>query len=618
MNSAGGRSSSTEHAGLLAGNPLSVSLPGEPSSYPQQEADGSRTLAIVVVHGMGQHVQFETLANFATTFAQVAQAPPPTQVRLVTIAGERLHRVELRLPTSDGVRDVHLYEAYWSQLTEGRVTLRDIIRFLLIAGWSGVRNGTGSFHRWLFGAYREFTAPVRSLVYLLIGLAVVLSLVAINGAIGIVAAARLVVQDSRSWPGEGLIGDLSTLFNALLAGAGAASAALWLARSARNQRSRPNRHALRTLLGLGSVIVFVLLLSLTIAIGAAIPALFALHRALGPTASPLLRDTLGASFVDAFDRTVELGVVLTVVGMGLIIVVQIGTGLLRTRRRQRKDPDLGPYARLSPVIVSLFGFLALGVGLELGWFLVTGWHLLSSAEGSVALFRVVAWLFLVALSAFVRTILIQYVGDVAVYVQPHILDRFSELRDEIKDTVRRKVAAVFAATRTDGSFEYAKVALVGHSLGSVILYDTLNRLLNDDMLGGTSASRGGGPPVLDVSARTTLLLTFGSPLDKTAFVFGSQRESRPLRAALETTVQPLIADPAFRQFDWINIYSPWDIISGRLEYYDPPANAATGGALGGGFKRVDNVIDPEATTLLLAHLEYWDSSRMYDLLLARI
>ena len=57
---------------------------------------------------------------------------------------------------------------------------------------------------------------------------------------------------------------------------------------------------------------------------------------------------------------------------------------------------------------------------------------------------------------------------------------------------------------------------VGRSLGSVIVYDVLNRLVNEDEAIGCS---------LKVVARTPLLLTFGSPLDRTAFLFAVQRQN---------------------------------------------------------------------------------------------
>src|SRR5213080_2751829 len=57
---------------------------------------------------------------------------------------------------------------------------------------------------------------------------------------------------------------------------------------------------------------------------------------------------------------------------------------------------------------------------------------------------------------------------------------------------------------------YSRVVVVGHSLGSVLAYDTLNALINEDQV--CAKQRG-------VVSKTRALITFGSPLDKTAFMF---------------------------------------------------------------------------------------------------
>ena len=171
----------------------------------------------------------------------------------------------------------------------------------------------------------------------------------------------------------------------------------------------------------------------------------------------------------------------------------------------------------------------------------------------------------------------------------------------------RSCSAVPGSQRTpDGRLEYGRVILVGHSLGSVVLYDALNQMLADDELARANLGHGSA----DTVARTALFLTLGSPLDKTAFVFDSEPCASETRAALAATSRPLVEDRAVRRFDWVNVHSPWDLISGPLDEYDPPA-ASTGN----GFKRVQNVVDPEASTLLLAHVEYWESDRLYDLVL---
>ncbi|MBI2819293.1 MAG: hypothetical protein HYX73_04870 [Acidobacteria bacterium] len=207
------------------------------------------------------------------------------------------------------------------------------------------------------------------------------------------------------------------------------------------------------------------------------------------------------------------------------------------------------------------------------------------------------WPFLLLAAAQIRTLFVQYVGDVAAYISPDKLDRFSEIRGKIKEQARRTAAAIYSAQDLrGGGFEYSQVALVGHSLGSVVSYDTLNRLIKDDELAGNPR---------DVLGRTNLLLTFGSPLDKTSFVFALHGEdATQTREALVAAVQPLIQDYRYRPFPWVNIWSPNDVISGQLDYFDanPPDPS----------HRVINERDPEATIPLVAHTEYWKNRMVWE------
>ncbi|MBV8520033.1 MAG: hypothetical protein JO197_21755 [Acidobacteria bacterium] len=218
------------------------------------------------------------------------------------------------------------------------------------------------------------------------------------------------------------------------------------------------------------------------------------------------------------------------------------------------------------------------------------------------------WLLLAGSALFVRSFLIQYVGDVAIYVAPHMVDRFFDLRIRIKAVVWRAARAVYACVGEDGELLYDKVVIAGHSLGSVVVYDVLNRLINeDDLAGGAAPECCEDAPVelLDVSRRTKLLLTFGSPLDKTAFVFarndphgGSERD------ALASSVQPLIARE--RDFAWVNVWTPFDILGGSLEFYDTPEGDPDRNE-----PRVVNKIDPDAITPIAAHNEFWHNSLIY-------
>ena len=221
------------------------------------------------------------------------------------------------------------------------------------------------------------------------------------------------------------------------------------------------------------------------------------------------------------------------------------------------------------------------------------------------------WALLIGVSSVVRQLLIQYLGDVDAYVSSHTLDRFNQLRQAIKKIVYERARAVYSAGDQNGKYIYDRVAIVGHSLGSAIVYDTLNALLNDDI----QAQNTPNDPkalMLAVADRTKLLLTFGSPLDKVAFLFARNKATDHQRA-LATTVQPLIQDYVrFRKTKWINIYASRDIISGRLRFFDDPdlPTTTTG--------KIESLEDPDALIPVVAHIEYWQNPTLFGKLYANL
>jgi hypothetical protein len=164
--------------------------------------------------------------------------------------------------------------------------------------------------------------------------------------------------------------------------------------------------------------------------------------------------------------------------------------------------------------------------------------------------------------------------------------------------------AIYGFTGVPGVPAYDRVIVVGHSLGSVLAYDTLNALINTDMVSDAAGRR-------DVLRRTSHLITFGSPLDKTAFLFRTQSNhpKDPLREQLAAGFQPLILDYEYRRgLKWINLWAPKDVISGSLEYYDDPDMAGTEPM------RVDNRKDPAGRTWFAAHVQYWSGELLAKVL----
>jgi hypothetical protein len=503
----------------------------------REGAPRARKRAVLVAHGMGQQMPFETLVAVAEALEKIDSArraehgllPAPDHAATsVQVGDQRLQRLELTLRGKDAEHAVHVYEAYWAPLTEGRVDLRDVVAFLIEAGWHGIRNGRNPFRRWAFAKVRDFEIPRSHVTHLLIALLVVVSLVVINATIASVTMAAPFLDEHKPWLTPEFFAELSAVFNLELGAGVSFGVLLWLSCVLKKAAAaRPLNVAAR--------FTFWTFVWVTLASALALGGLFTIH------------------------------------GVGGECLAQ--TAVVR-------------------------GFLR-------------------AALAGPTWLRFCLWPVVIALSAGVRVVLVQFVGDVAAYVSSHKLDRFDELRNAIRERVHGVVRAIYALPAADGSgYEYDEVAIVGHSLGSVVVYDGLNRLLNDDALyRGSSADPARGQRPLDVQKRTCLLLTFGSPLDKTAFVFGNRGDKyvHEGREALAASVQPLIQDVRYRTFPWVNVYSQNDIVSGCLYLYDVPPEDPDQPTTAPGIP-IDNRHDDRASTWLMAHVEYWQTDVVWECL----
>jgi hypothetical protein len=249
------------------------------------------------------------------------------------------------------------------------------------------------------------------------------------------------------------------------------------------------------------------------------------------------------------------------------------------------------------------------------------WKAMSGAASLRELFVghwVLSFLSLMALALYtwaIRYFLVEYVGDVAIYVSSYTVSRFEEVRTQIQNTVFSVLRQIYSSRVAGGDSEntYSKVILIGHSLGSVIAYDALNAAISWD-----AVEKGGR---MEVVRRTPRLITFGSPLDKTAFLFRTQVSGpRFMREALAAQKQPLILD--YRRwrpqdsFRWVNIYSRADVISGKLSYYDLPHDPSNSPPPG--YNPVINKPDYQAWIPFAAHIQYWNNSALHEELFAAI
>jgi hypothetical protein len=214
---------------------------------------------------------------------------------------------------------------------------------------------------------------------------------------------------------------------------------------------------------------------------------------------------------------------------------------------------------------------------------------------------------LLVLSYFIRNFVVQYMGDVIIYVSSNEVNCFWKIRDEIKQIGLSLAKVVYGAINTSSTsqesssemakvsrpnFLYSNVVVVGHSLGSVIAYDTLNAIINQDQLDGDKRR------VVD---RTEAFITLGSPLDKIAFLFRQKAKNAFTRDMLAAAYQPMILSYKNRPRWWVNVFCKKDIISGSLEYYDDPqcANSEQ--------RRVRNFADPyNRPSPISAHTGYWE------------
>src|SRR6266567_4478833 len=532
---------------LGARDAFAILEPGYARKIGEPRENGQR-VAIIVNHGMGQQVPYETIEGVAKAvwrgITHEKNGPDAgcviRRVRLGTEGkGEvetELVRAEIEMQHGQQKYDVHIYESYWAPLTEDKVTLKDLMSFLFNAGWNGFLNTSAKngFQRWMFGSEQRFKLPKLRLMLILTALMLLLLALVMMNAVLVAAVASHAVGGAKAFPGL-LTAPLTSDF---------------------------------IVADVAALLIF-----------------------LGTVGLPWVYTKLrqGASTPQWLSW---LGWLLIVLGAGLIFLAAFVMPL--------QLAGWHPERLLWPNVSAGATWLAEGHNSRL-------WGFAIPSLWGVELLAAYA----------VRWFLVEYVGDVAAYIAAHTVSKFYELRQQIWQTAMKVSRAVYRAQAdhkpgSEPGFLYQKIIVVGHSLGSVIGYDVLNGLLLEDLFSNHP---------LDVVRRTRMFLTFGSPLDKTAFLFRTQQDMcSPVREVAAAAVQPMIQHYNYRPEEWVNLYSKSDIISGSLEFYDPPdEHNANGGAqfqipgvLPEMKKRVNNLPDPDARTPLAAHVEYWEGKLFAD------
>jgi hypothetical protein len=225
----------------------------------------------------------------------------------------------------------------------------------------------------------------------------------------------------------------------------------------------------------------------------------------------------------------------------------------------------------------------------------------------------------VVLVLWLRRVLVDYVGDIAVYVTADAKSTNFEARAAILKASSEALARLLRG--------YDRVIVMGHSLGSVIAYDTINELLARAWASSESTAAPAAPPVsIPDLAKLKGLVTFGSPLDKVYYFF---RQHVPADQAVRAQILSFLysfrrgysgrtygdfkftyseapdqvagheanAFPDLPSFRWLNVWSWMDPVSGPLSFYrlDPPDRLRRWYWIWG-----------------IAHLAYWNDPKLYE------
>lgn len=271
-------------------------------------------------------------------------------------------------------------------------------------------------------------------------------------------------------------------------------------------------------------------------------------------------------------------------------------------------------------LVSAISFLAAGVGIIVGRG-ISFWPLWCWLLETEAYYVLIA----AALVFGFKRAVVDFVGDVAVYVNADAKSESFEARGQILKGASK------ALRRLLKNKDYAQVILAGHSLGSVIAYDTINRLMTASMAEevgveeatpgispssveapDNSESEDSSPPTVEDWARFRGLVTFGSPLDKIYYFFRQHvKEGQPIRAQILSMLHSFKKEPSGRvytpyevkrytpvrlpDFKWLNAYAAMDPVSAKLDFYDVGCQRKFPYRIWG-----------------LAHMSYWDDPKFYD------
>lgn len=216
-----------------------------------------------------------------------------------------------------------------------------------------------------------------------------------------------------------------------------------------------------------------------------------------------------------------------------------------------------------------------------------------------------------------------FAGDVVVYNDPNPRSNNQTIRKEILNGCVKAIQFLVEPKQTKGHkepiYEYDKVVIAGHSLGSEISFDAINRLTHQINLNQLDGYDNKGNRVFgkkdNISTILDTFITFGSPLDKTAFFFREQSEESEYvkRQILEDfhcfkqinwnqtkPIKPIKNKfkRIFEDITWLNYYDNHDYVSGNLDYYQ-------------GLTNVNCHFPSPGFKKMITHSDYWESTEFF-------
>lgn len=589
--------------------------------------------AVLVLHGIGAQKPYETLDQFARGLLGFFRRPQPPEHPLAQADGWsaqptqevrlRQHRANpntnekdwtqafIRIRNSSHVREwIDVYEYYWAPVITDRVSALQSLAFLIAAGLSPfqyLRDNLNVINRahatasrgnklsWLFFAFCREVYRMLFIFVPLVAFAVGLYwLLASSVADRLVPGkpglfSYLLLKPPLHIPEAVHLGVTAVRF--LLLGM---CAIFLLQDSFSGAQGRPSEKSPPIYTG------FIVLLFASLLV---VPHFLQGHLHLTALATDFLhlpfwsQAAYGTGFVlvlvaasfcseilrsawkragKAFDRH-----------LALIIVTSLGVAILVT---------LFSVPRFNPFLAKAIDFLALPTFLN--------WR-------AVILYAVLTLVAYVS-----RKVLTSAIGCLAVYLGADDLSKNFAARSQILHECTSMLIALLAGRDEKGypdqEWIYDEVLVAGHSLGSVIAYDSLSQLIVRNLAEDPSLN---DVPLKKVKG----LLTFGCPLNKVVYFFRARTNLRTnvlsqilymlhsfrLRTPLPPEANPKIAVPhPFPEkvpfapdFLWYNAYSPFDIISGRMQFYKADLDVA-----------VERGVTPWT-----AHLSYWENDDLYSL-----